>query len=284
MIICTVITTQDLANAVIEYWKKAAATDFSVSCEEEDFEFVEQLRDTITALHSLNEDQNTWTLTTRSAVRWLHRLGFDYKEVKKGLFKDGHERQDVVDYRQNVFLPTLEGLKPRFLEWDATGEMVRTPQEIFQETGLPPLVPVTHDECIFYVNDRPTFVWTEKDSMLLRKKGHGAGIMVSDFITPIARLHAPFSISDEVLCQHGLDRRNVIEYVKFGGETWWTNELMLAQTINYAIPLFELAFPGCQALFHFDNARNHLAFSKDALRAYKMNFNPGGKAPIMRDG
>jgi len=37
------------------------------------------------------------------------------------------------------------------------------------------------------------------------------------------------------------------------------------------------------AVFAFDNSSNHAAFSKDALVASRMNLNPGGKQPIMRD-
>ena len=38
-------------------------------------------------------------ITERTARRWLHVLGFRYKEYKKGTYTDGHERPDVVEYR-----------------------------------------------------------------------------------------------------------------------------------------------------------------------------------------
>jgi hypothetical protein len=44
------------------------------------------------------------TIRARTARRWLHRMGFEYKNVKKGVFIDGHEREDVVEYRNNIFL------------------------------------------------------------------------------------------------------------------------------------------------------------------------------------
>jgi hypothetical protein len=37
------------------------------------------------------------------------------------------------------------------------------------------------------------------------------------------------------------------------------------------------------AVFAFDNSSNHAAFRKDALVASRMNLNPGGKQPIMRN-
>jgi hypothetical protein len=55
------------------------------------------------------------------------------------------------------------------------------------------------------------------------------------------------------------------------------------QFINSAIPIFELQFPGCQALFLFDNAPSYHSWPQDALRAQSMNLTPGGEVPIMRD-
>ena len=54
---------------------------------------------------------------TRNAARWLNKLGYKYKECKKGVYKDGHERCDVISYRQNEFLPTLDRLKPFMVQW-----------------------------------------------------------------------------------------------------------------------------------------------------------------------
>ena len=31
-------------------------------------------------------------------------MGFSYHEVKKGIYVDGHEREDVVNYRNDIFL------------------------------------------------------------------------------------------------------------------------------------------------------------------------------------
>jgi len=52
--------------------------------------------------------------------------------------------------------------------------------------------------------------------------------------------------------------------------------------VKCAIPIFKVYFPECQALFAFDNALNHSAFSPDALIAKHINLNPGEKQPKMR--
>ena len=40
------------------------------------------------------------TISFRTAVRWLHHLGFKPMSHKKGIYIDGHKREDVVKYRK----------------------------------------------------------------------------------------------------------------------------------------------------------------------------------------
>lgn len=47
------------------------------------------------------------SICLRTAQRWLHQQGFQYTEHKKALYYDSHEREDVVKYRQDVFLPAI---------------------------------------------------------------------------------------------------------------------------------------------------------------------------------
>lgn len=51
------------------------------------------------------------SVRARSARRWLRQLDYQYKDIRKGIYLDGHERPDVIDYR-NQFLERLEQLKP----------------------------------------------------------------------------------------------------------------------------------------------------------------------------
>jgi hypothetical protein len=53
------------------------------------------------------------TLSTSTARRYLKAQGFRWKDLTKGLYNDGHEREDVVDYRDNTFLPMMTELRPR---------------------------------------------------------------------------------------------------------------------------------------------------------------------------
>ena len=47
-------------------------------------------------------------LSERTARRWLIKLGWRRTVVRKGVYMDGHEREDVVKYRQEVFLPVMK--------------------------------------------------------------------------------------------------------------------------------------------------------------------------------
>ena len=47
------------------------------------------------------------SLSRTATYKQLNRLGFYATEEKKGVYVDGHERANVIDYRQNVFLPKI---------------------------------------------------------------------------------------------------------------------------------------------------------------------------------
>jgi hypothetical protein len=49
--------------------------------------------------------------------RWLRRLGFHYDNRKKSFFVDGHERPDVVFYRNDFCSKYLSKLEPRTHRW-----------------------------------------------------------------------------------------------------------------------------------------------------------------------
>ena len=49
-------------------------------------------------------------ISTRTAIRWLHGLGFEPSPAHKGICLDGHKREDVVKYRK-LYLRKLEILE-----------------------------------------------------------------------------------------------------------------------------------------------------------------------------
>lgn len=50
---------------------------------------------------------NSAKISERSAINWLHKLGYACVETKKGLYHDGHERPDVIEARK-IFLAQME--------------------------------------------------------------------------------------------------------------------------------------------------------------------------------
>jgi hypothetical protein len=67
-------------------------------------------------------------ISLSTATNWLHEMGYTFAH-HKGLYYDGHERKDVVDYRQGKFIPMLKALEPRMGKWDHDGhKLLRTDQ------------------------------------------------------------------------------------------------------------------------------------------------------------
>ena len=46
-------------------------------------------------------------ISEHTARRWLIKLGWHQTVVRKGVYMDGHEHEDVVDYQNRVFLPAM---------------------------------------------------------------------------------------------------------------------------------------------------------------------------------
>ena len=89
----------------------------------------------------------------------MHLWGYSYDERRKGVYYDGHERSDVVIYR-NEWLKRMFSYKKYMKDFD--GDM-----NIVLELQLGPeekeFVQVTHDECHFYANDGQWKIWMKKD-------------------------------------------------------------------------------------------------------------------------
>lgn len=47
-------------------------------------------------------------LSSRSARAWLAKLGWNWKEVRKAIYKDGHEHPDMEKIVRMCFFPVLQ--------------------------------------------------------------------------------------------------------------------------------------------------------------------------------
>ncbi|KAJ2927777.1 hypothetical protein H1R20_g9323, partial [Candolleomyces eurysporus] len=207
-------------------------------------------------------------VSLRTARRWLKKEGFKYMSHKKGLYYDGHEREDVDD-RQACFLPAMEEMKPRLVAY--------SPEDVTKEEPLPHLQPedrkiviVAHDKMTAQAHDGKSMSWVWKGEQPLRKKGPGRGLHQSD-----------------VICSTVGWLKEASETMEYGKnyDGYWNGEMFATQLESKIIPVFESKHgPGYQAAFLIDNSQGHSAYAVDALIASRMNFNPGGKQPHMRNG
>ncbi|KAJ7112339.1 hypothetical protein C8R44DRAFT_561995, partial [Mycena epipterygia] len=114
------------------------------------------------------------------ARRYLDELGYRFKCPKKCQYVDGHERPDVVYYRDIIYLPRYFKLQERLTVFDNDGNPIHND---FGETGRRVII-WYHDESIFYAHDRRHKTWYHKDSPAKPyAKGGGYSFMVADYFS-----------------------------------------------------------------------------------------------------
>ncbi|KAJ6583707.1 hypothetical protein B0H10DRAFT_1654173, partial [Mycena sp. CBHHK59/15] len=114
-------------------------------------------------------------------------------------------------------------------------------------------------------------VWVHEGEMPIRKKGVGRGIHRSDII---CSTHG-----------HIEDAGEGMEYGK-NYDGYWDGERFVIQLEKKTIPAFERQHDRniYRACFFIDNSQGHCAYAVNALVVTRMNWRPGGKQAIMRDG
>ena len=97
------------------------------------------------------------TICEKTAWRWLKKLGWHCKEWKKDIYVDGHEREDVVQYRQTIFLPMMKELEPVLVEYDDKDLSKLVEKDISPEQKRHCVI--THDETTLNANDDKKTGW-----------------------------------------------------------------------------------------------------------------------------
>ncbi|KAF9048075.1 hypothetical protein BDZ89DRAFT_941483 [Hymenopellis radicata] len=223
-------------------------------------------------------------ITVRTAQRWMKKMGYRWRKEPHGMYSDGHERADVVDYRQNVFLPRWRVLEARTRWWNSTSR-----EYIDMDAGMRACLSSSedgrivviwrHDESTFYANDRRNVRWVhESETAPIKPKGEGASQMAGDFVSPD---YGWLRSKERVLLCPGKNR-----------DGYQTTKDILNQATD-AMDILDADYPNEKHVFAYDNATIHTARAPDALSALKMpakpssNFNKvkGGDDCIrMRDG
>ncbi|KAB5587657.1 hypothetical protein CTheo_8903 [Ceratobasidium theobromae] len=103
-------------------------------------------------------------LSIHTAQHWMLILRYTWKTERWGQFADGHEWEDVVDFRMNNFIP----------KW--------IPPEL--KEGKKECVAHFHDETIYHAHDRWMTRWIrDGETAGLYKKGEGISLMVADIVS-----------------------------------------------------------------------------------------------------
>lgn len=216
-------------------------------------------------------------ISERTAHRWLGELGWKYGKQKNGMYIDGHEREDVVEYR-SAFVERFQQNERRFHIWDDNGNELPRPSgfPVLGAVGRFRLILITHDESTFFQNDQRKTLWehTSKNGVP-RPKGEGQSLMISDFLTAdwgrlrdndrcvftfflLLNSHIYFSEA-RIVFKPGKNR-----------DGWFSANDLLNQ-VDHAIDIFEGLTKGwAQGLFLFDNAPSHQKRAENALSARRM--------------
>jgi hypothetical protein len=152
-------------------------------------------------------------ISLRTARRWLHCEGFKYTAHKKALYYDGHERADVIKFRQEVFLPLMAEYRARLVEYKV-GDVDTEVSKEATNYVLRRLVLCAQDEMTSQTNDGQPESWVLEGEHALKKKGVGRGMHQSDFICSTFGWLSEASQS--------------LEYGK-NYEGYWTGELFVKQ-------------------------------------------------------
>ena len=204
---------------------------------------------------------------------------------------DGHEREDVVEYRQK-FLRKMIGLG--FLnQSNAPTEEAKQALCQFNLNPQPSLVEKTviifHDESTFQCNDDETTFWGEKGTAVMRPKSRGSGIMVSDFIEErngyLSLSREEYDIAKVSDSNVRMYARQFLEYGE-SREGYWTSDKFVEQVAR-AVKIANIKYPksnGWRVVWIFDHSSCHAAMADDSLDVNQMNVKPGGKQRKMRDG
>ena len=199
-----------------------------------------------------------------TAHQWMKCLGYRWTTTLSGQYVDGHERHDIVDYRQKTFLPQWMSIKEHTRKWteDQKQEMVgEQPQACC-------VVVWFRDESTFYANDQRKLCWVHKNETAVPcAKGEGASLMVVDFV----------SADYGWLCSPDKTKEaRVFFRTRKNHEGYFTNEDILNQTTT-AMDILTEFYPNEEHHFVFDNATTHTKWSDMALSARHM---PKGTKPV----
>jgi len=213
------------------------------------------------------------SISLKTAHHWMKRMGWQWKWEAKGQYVDGHKHEDVVTYRQNIFLPAWSNLQPQMRKWQVnpTNNDVK---EIMEAQTVPWCHAVVwfHGESTLDANNQRKLRWVHQtENAVPQPKGEGVSLMVSDFVSAdYGWLWSP----------NGNESAHVLFKAGKGSDGYFTNDEVVAQVGN-AMDILVKHYLNEEHIFMFDNAKTHLKCASDVLSACKMPKSPSESWGIM---
>ena len=126
--------------------------------------------------------ENKKSISNTTVRTWLKHFGWTFRTGAKDIYYDGHERPDVLKYRQE-FLAEMIQLE-QWMPKPSDNDIMILIESNLNE-GDKRHILVTHDESVFYANDGKKTFWGPMGHQPFRKKGTGLSLHVSDFLTEV---------------------------------------------------------------------------------------------------
>jgi len=175
----TILEDEDFAHAIHIHLSGIAKKNYIRAQDIVDFVETSEIQEKLDEIGAKKKK-----ISLRTAQRWLHKMGWCYQRKRNGMYVDGHEREDIVEYRKE-FIERWKVYEKRMYSYDNDGNRNN------ELTGFPVppgqrfrLILVTHDESTFYETDRRKTVWAhQSDKAVPLKKGEGISLMPSEFLT-----------------------------------------------------------------------------------------------------
>lgn len=117
-------------------------------------------------------------------------MSYRWKEKKRKQYSDGHERDDVRAYHQDVFIPRWQAFELCGRYWDGKDSDVAVieldAKERAAKYGNGRVVVIwRHNESTFYVHNQQKIGWRHADARPeINPKGESVSEMAGDFVSP----------------------------------------------------------------------------------------------------
>jgi len=207
----------------------------------------------------------TKPISLTTAKCWMSKLGYHWTKGPKGQYVDGHEREDVVKYRQEDYLPAWDKFKDCLHVWTDNTIHLKVDEDPNSNPDVTNMVVWFHDKSTFYAHDHCDQCWHhETEGPKPQPKGKGVFLIVAHFVSAdYGYLQSP----------DGTETACVLFRAGKGHDGYYTNEHII-QHAKKAIEILQKYYPNDDHILIFDNATTHVKWADNALSAWHMPKNP----------